>query len=66
MSAIRTAFLDNGDITVILVAKLAALTLLWWAFFSHPATRHTVVDSPRVAAHLATASNPEQSAHADR
>jgi alkylhydroperoxidase family enzyme len=56
----------SRDISLVLVAKLAALGLLWWVFFSHPAPRQSVVDSPRVAAHLATASNPEPSAHADR
>jgi len=40
------------DIIVILVVKFAALALLWWAFFSHPAARHMTVEAPRVEAHL--------------
>jgi hypothetical protein len=56
----------SRDLTALLVVKLAALGLLWWAFFSHPLAQHRGVDPPRVAAHLAAAPSPEQSAHADR
>ncbi len=56
----------SRDITLVLIAKLAALSLLWWVFFSHPAPRQPVLDAPRVAARPATASNPEPFAHADR
>jgi hypothetical protein len=53
------------DISVVLAIKLAALALLWWAFFSHPVAPGMTVAAPRVAAHLVPASTPEQSPHAD-
>jgi uncharacterized membrane protein len=54
------------DITVVLVVKLAALGLLWWAFFSHPAARPMTVDPAPVDAHLLPSASPEEFPHADR
>jgi hypothetical protein len=48
------------DIAVILVVKLAALALLWWAFFSDPLARHMTIEAPRVGAHLVPSANPEE------
>jgi len=54
------------DITVVLVVKLAALALLWWAFFSPPALRHLGVAAPAVDTHLFPSATPERHPHADR
>ena len=54
------------DLAVILVVKFAALALLWWAFFSHPAARHMTVEPPRVETHLIPSTNPEESPRAVR
>jgi hypothetical protein len=53
------------DITVVVLLKLAALALLWWAFFSPPATRPPSVDPSRVQAHLVPSTSPEHIPHAD-
>ncbi len=54
------------DISIVLAVKLAALALLWWAFFSHPVAPDMSVPAPSVAAHLVPPMTPEQSPHADR
>jgi hypothetical protein len=54
------------DIAVILVVKFAALALLWWVFFSHPAARHMSVEVPRVEAHLVPSASPEEPSRAVR
>lgn len=54
------------DLTVVLAVKIVALALLWWAFFSHPVTRHMQIASPTVAAHLVPAASPEHPPHAYR
>jgi len=53
------------DIAVILVLKLAALGLLWWAFFSHPTATHMRVEPSRIEARL-LAPAPQDSPRADR
>jgi hypothetical protein len=52
------------DISIVLAVKLAALVLLWWAFFSHPVAPHMTVPAANVAAHLVPPA--EQTPHADR
>ena len=52
------------SIPLVLVIKLAALFLLWWAFFSHPMPQWQAVDAPRFDSRLAP--SPEQPAHANR
>lgn len=54
------------DLTLVLAIKFAALFLLWWAFFSHPAAPQLTVAAPGVEGHLIPAANPEQSPHANR
>jgi hypothetical protein len=54
------------DLGVILALKLAALVLLWWAFFSHPVAPGMSGAAPGVAAHLVPPSPPEPSRHANR
>jgi len=54
------------EITIVLIVKLAALTFLWWAFFSHPVTRRMTIDAGQVGAHLAGNPAPKESASADR
>jgi hypothetical protein len=53
------------DISIVLAIKLAALALLWWAFFSHPVAPHMTVPAPSVAAHLVSPTTAEQARHAD-
>jgi hypothetical protein len=54
------------DVTLVLVVKFAALGLLWWAFFSHPAAPHMSVETSRVEAHVIPAVSPEEPARAIR
>ena len=53
------------EITVVLIVKFAALTFLWWAFFSHPVTHHMTIDARQVGVHLAGSAAPKESASAD-
>ncbi|HEX7271422.1 MAG TPA: hypothetical protein VF420_04635 [Casimicrobiaceae bacterium] len=54
------------EITIVLIVKFAALTFLWWAFFSHPMARYMTIDAGQVGAHLTGNSAPKESASADR
>jgi hypothetical protein len=54
------------DIALILVVKFAALGLLWWAFFSHPAAPHMSVEASRVEAHVIPFANPVEPTRATR
>jgi hypothetical protein len=54
------------DLSVVLAVKLAALALLWWAFFSHPMPHPPGAGSVGVAAHLLPSPSPEEPPHADR
>jgi hypothetical protein len=53
------------DLTLALAIKIAALLLLWWAFFSHPALQPMSGAIPGVGAHLISLANPEPSPHAN-
>jgi hypothetical protein len=62
---LRTRLSPLGrDIALILVVKFAALGLLWWAFFSHPAAQHMSVETSRVEAHVIPLASPEEPARA--
>jgi hypothetical protein len=54
------------DITMVLALKLAALAILWWAFFSHPVARHMVVEAGKIEAHFAPVTASEESSSAVR
>jgi hypothetical protein len=54
------------DIVVILVIKFAALALLWWAFFSHPAAPHMRVEASRIDARVFAPGSVQESSRAVR
>jgi len=53
------------DLTLALAIKIAALLLLWWVFFSHPALQSMSGINPGVEAHLISPATPEPSPHAN-
>jgi hypothetical protein len=54
------------DLAIILILKFAALALLWWVFFSHPATTHMRVEASRIQAHLLSPASSQENYRADR
>ncbi len=65
-SAISRLSVLAREITLALVLKLLLLGLIWWAFFSAPATRHMRLDPDRVQQHLLQSTSLADAPHAKR
>jgi hypothetical protein len=54
------------EIALILVLKFVLLWVIWWAFFSDPATRHMQLDLSQVQQQLLNPAFPVEPARAKR